>query len=287
MNDFRADLHCHSTYSDGSETPETIVQIALKNGLQALSITDHDTVAAYEEAIPLCKKAGITLITGVEFSTALKGVSIHILGYGFHPDAPSIQELCSRHTERRESRNLQMLELLSKHGMDITREDLDEAISSEATGSGRTIGRPHIALAMIKKGYVSTPQEAFNKYLGEGRLCYVQGTTFTVDETIDAIHEAKGVAIIAHPHLVKNSAIVSELLKKPFDGMECYYGKFPSNDHKRWLKLARKKGWLITGGSDFHGKAKPNLELGCSWIGREEFNALLEKCDSQNDLINN
>lgn len=277
MSGFRADLHCHSTYSDGSESPEALLKIAQSKGLSALSITDHDTVGAYAEAIPLFKEAGITLLTGVEFSTSLKGHSVHILGYGFIPDAPSIQQLCAKHTERRESRNRQMLERLATLGMVVTLEDLDEAIAANPGSDVRTIGRPHIALAMIKKGYVGTPQEAFNKYLAEGRPCYVQGTTLTVDETLNAIHEAKGLAVIAHPHLVKNSALMSELLTKPFDGIECYYGNFLPAEHKRWLKVASKKDWLVTGGSDFHGKAKPNIELGCSWIGEEEFQKIIKR----------
>lgn len=276
MNDFRADLHCHSTFSDGSESPLQLIRLAKEKGLSGLSITDHDTVSAYAEAIPLCKEAGLALLTGVEFSTAMSGHSIHILGYGFSPTAVSILDLCSRHTKRRELRNNMMLESLAKHSINITGEDLEAAIPNDGKHAARTIGRPHIALAMVKKGYVETPHEAFNKYLGEGRPCYVQGTTFTVEETIEAIHAGGGAAVIAHPHLVKNSAIVSELLKKPFDGIECYYGKFLSNEHKRWLKVAKKKGWLITGGSDFHGTAKPSIDLGCSWVGKEDFQAILD-----------
>lgn len=277
MNIFRADLHCHSTYSDGSETPQAIVKIAQEKGLTALSITDHDTVAASKEAELLCKEAGIAYLTGVEFSTAHQGHSVHILGYGFDPEASSIANLCIRHIERRETRNRQMLELLAKHGMVITRDDLDDAISSKSTGTSRTLGRAHMALAMVKKGYTATPQEAFHKYIGEGRPCYIQGTTFTVEESISAIHEAGGIAVIAHPHLIKNSALMSELLKMPFDGIECYYGKFPPAEHKRWLKIASKKGWLVTGGSDFHGKAKPTLDLGSSWIGEVDFQNIINR----------
>lgn len=277
MNEFRADLHCHSTCSDGSETPAQIIELAKMAGLSGLSITDHDTIDAYETAIPLAKEAGITLLTGIEFSTVLNQTSVHLLGYGFDIDNEAIRNLCSKHTERRMNRNMTVLELLAKHGMPIAYEDILEAISIESITKGRSIGRPHIAFAMVKKGYVANIQEAFNKYLGDDRPCYVQGDSFTVDETIDAIHIAKGVAVIAHPHLIKNTGILNELLKKNFDGIECYYGKFPATAHTRWLKIAAHRNWLITGGSDFHGTAKPMLNLGCSWIGQDHFQALLDR----------
>ncbi|HEV8050997.1 MAG TPA: phosphatase, partial [Parachlamydiaceae bacterium] len=112
---------------------------------------------------------------------------------------------------------------------------------------------------------------------GDDRPCYIQGNSFTVDETIDTIHNAKGLAVIAHPHLIKNTGILNELLKKNFDGIECYYGKFLATAHTRWLKIANHRNWLITGGSDFHGTAKPMLNLGCSWIGTDHFQILLNR----------
>lgn len=277
MNDFRADLHCHTTCSDGSETPQQIIHLAKQTGLSALSITDHDTIDAYEIAIPMAKKVGINLLAGVEFSTALKQISVHVLGYGFDIHDPAILSLCLKHKERRMHRNLAVLELLKKHHMPLAYEDLLDAIPVESTSKGRSIGRPHIAFAMIKKGYVKTPQEAFDKYLGEERSCFVQGDFFTVDETISTIHQAKGIAVIAHPHLIKNTELLNELLKKDFDGIECYYGKFLATAHTRWLKIAKHRNWLITGGSDFHGSAKPNLNLGCSWIAQEPFQAIIER----------
>jgi 3',5'-nucleoside bisphosphate phosphatase len=276
MNEFRADLHCHTTCSDGSATAEEVIQLAKKSGLSALSITDHDTVAAYEEAALMASEAGILLLPGVEFSTVLKQSSVHILAYGFQVDDKAITKLCAKHTERRMSRNLSMLELLAKQGMPLVYEDLVDAIPAKLASKGRSIGRPHIAFAMIKKGYVKSPQEAFDKYLSEESSCFVQGDSFTVDETLDTIHSAKGIAIIAHPHLIKNTGLLNELLQKDFDGLECYYGKFPATSHERWLKIAKHRNWLITGGSDFHGIAKPNLNLGCSWIGQERFQAILE-----------
>lgn len=275
MNPFRADLHCHTTSSDGSETPERVIQLAKEAGLSALSITDHDTLDAYDIAIPLAEEAGITLLPGIEFSAVLNQVSVHILGYGFQIQDKAIKDLCAKHAERRKERNLAVLELLKKHGMPLVYEDLIEAIPASSTSKSRSLGRPHIALAMMKKGYIHSIQEGFEKFLGDECPCYVQGNSFTVDETIDTIHSAKGIAVIAHPHLIKNTSLLKILLTKDFDGIECYYGNFHADINKRWVKIAKHKNWLITGGSDFHGTAKPSLTLGRSWIGQEHFQAIL------------
>lgn len=276
MNVFRADLHCHTTASDGSETPEKVILLAKQAGLSALSLTDHDTVAAYHTAIPAAKEHNIILLPGVEFSTVLQQTSVHILGYGFHIDHPAILSLCTKHVERRQKRNLAILDLLAKQGMPLEYIDLINAIPIELSTQGRSIGRPHIAFALAKKGYADSPQAAFDQYIGEGRPCFVQGDPFSVDETIEVIHQAKGLAVIAHPHLIKSTKLLNELLNKDFDGIECYYGKFPAAAHERWLKIAKYRKWLITGGSDFHGIAKPNQHVGCSWIEQEPFQAILD-----------
>lgn len=280
MTEFRADLHCHSTCSDGTQTPEQLIQMAKETGLSALSITDHDSSEAYPAAISMAKDAGIILLPGIELSAHQSDKSVHILGYGYDLQSNEIKNLCEWHRQRRKDRNDAMLEQLSKHGMPIQYEELESAIPVELSSMRRTIGRPHIAFAMVRKGYVESTQEAFNKYLADSKPCFVRGATYGVDETIDAIHAAKGVAIIAHPHLIRDSNLLQNLFNKNFDGIECYYGKLPAVDHQRWLKVAKKKNWLITGGSDFHGEAKPNITLGCSWIDEELFQALTARIAS-------
>lgn len=130
---------------------------------------------------------------------------------------------------------------------------------------------------MIKKGYVQSVQEAFHLYIGENKPCYAPGVSkYTVEKTIEKIHEAKGLAVIAHPHLIEDGKIVNALLSMPFDGIEGYYARFSPEQEERWIKVGKRKGWLITGGSDFHGEIKPNNPLGCSWVGEETFNVLYE-----------
>ena len=274
MDEFRADLHTHSTCSDGSKTPQELLHLAKSIGLSGLSITDHDSVEAYSSIPPLAKELGIQLISGVEFSTLHRGCSIHILGYSFDLSHPLIHEFCLKHEQRRRNRNRAILKKLVEHGMLVTEEDVEQTCRPDVLLTQRTIGRPHIALAMIKRGYVKTVQEAFKKFIGEGRPCYADGESFSTEESIDIIHQAKGLAIIAHPHLVDDVSVLREMLEMKFDGMECYYAKFPLAEQERWIKKAQKKNWMITGGSDYHGDIKPNIPLGCSYIGQETFNLL-------------
>jgi 3',5'-nucleoside bisphosphate phosphatase len=272
MNDFfKADLHCHSTCSDGTLTPEELVQLAVDLGLSGLSITDHDTVESYKTILDIAKEKNIRMITGVEFSAAQQDTNVHILGYSFSPDNPIILNYCQRHEERRRMRNQEILDLLTKHQMPI---DEHEMLRPIPGGSPKSIGRPHIALQMIKQGYVRDMQEAFNKYLGDGKPCYSPGVRFSVDETLDIIHQAGGAAILAHPHLINKRRIVNQLMDLEFDGLEGYYAKFPKNQCEKWISKARDRSWLVTGGSDFHGTIKPHIVLGSSWTPQETFDYL-------------
>lgn len=276
MTNFRADLHCHSTCSDGSLSPLQLLELAAKNGLNALSITDHDSIGAYTpDTLEKAKQLGIVLLPGVEFSTGINQTSIHLLGYNFSLQSPEVAALCADHAHRRMERCRGMLERLAKLGMPIAEDKLLEAVAAfSPTQQNRIIGRPHIAQMMIQLGYVQSITEAFKKYLGEGRPCYVQGEHVPPEATIDVIHKAGGAAVIAHPHLIKNTEILKRLLEMNFDGIECYYSKFSSKEHERWVKIANHRNWLITGGSDFHGDIKPTINLGCSWIDEEHFNRL-------------
>lgn len=267
--DFRADLHCHSSCSDGTVSPEGLVALAIKSGLSGLSITDHDTVDAYAVALPAAKKTGLKLVSGVEFSASHRRRGVHVLGYAFNLDSPHIAAWCRQHTNRRRARNAAMLQRLADLDMPVTEEEIPAAAG--------TVGRPHIAQAMIKKGYVRDANAAFKKFLGEGKPAYVQGTTFSVEETIDVIHKAGGFAVLAHPMLIQRNTIVKDLLQMEFDGLEGYYSRIPDDQERAWQQIAQHKGWLITGGSDFHGDVKPRIPLGCSWVGEETFYLLYDR----------
>jgi 3',5'-nucleoside bisphosphate phosphatase len=274
MKDFRADLHCHSTCSDGSLAPIELITLAHQTGLKGLSITDHDTIAAYDiSLLETSKQLNVELISGVELSSVYKDVSIHVLGYAFDLTSPLIKAFCDKHAERRENRNKEILELLSKLGMPLSYQDLKPDGSSTPLKK-QTIGRPHIAQAMIKKGYVQSIQEAFRIYIGEDKPAYSKGINFSLEETLDVIHASSGLAILAHPHLIRNQKIIPDLLNCPFDGLEGYYSRMHLSQNKRWIKIAENRDWFVTGGSDFHGEIKPETSLGASWVREETFQKL-------------
>ena len=269
LNEFRADMHCHSTCSDGTCSPIEMVHLAKEKGLSGLSITDHDTIHAYSSAIQEAEKSDLQLISGVEFSSNHKDISVHILCYSFHPQNPLIVDFCQRHQQRRENRNLAILERLKAQNMPLSLAEVHNVSAHHSLT--HTTGRPHIAQAMVKKGYVESMKDAFRLYLGEDKSCYVPGNTFSAEETLDVIHQAKGLAILAHPHLIKSYKITQELLTLNFDGLEAYYGRFQPEQNKKWVSTAKKKNWLITGGSDFHGDNTPTIYLGNSWIDKDHF----------------
>ena len=252
--------------------PKDLIDLAIKIGLSALAITDHDTVDAYKIAAPYAREKNFCLGTGVEFSCEFKSQSVHVLGYDFSLDSPGFLSYCARQQDKRVHRNLEILEKLQSLKIKISKEDL--FLSQE---NASTTGRPHIAAAMVRKGYVKSIQEAFQLYLGDNKSCFVPGVPFPVEEALLVIHEAGGKAFVAHPHLYPDSSIIRAVLTLPFDGIECYYGRSSPDRTRRWRKIAQQKGLLMSGGSDFHGEAKPHISLGCTYVGKEVFSAIFEK----------
>ncbi len=250
-------------------TPEELLRHAKEIGLAGLSITDHDTIDAYKQAPTLAKQLGLRLGSGAEFSCVFQKMNVHLLAYDFDLDSSAIAGLCARHQERRRERNKAILDKLSRMGKTIHEEEL-------LSLGERSIGRPHIAYLMVKKGYASSIKEAFNTYIGDGKPCYDPGIGVSAEETIDIIHQGRGKAFIAHPHLLDHARKIRELLKLSFDGIECHYAKFPPDQEKRWIQTAKEKGWLISGGSDFHGSVKEHIPLGCSWVDEETFHKIFQ-----------
>lgn len=277
---FRADMHCHSTASDGHLTPKELVDKAIDLKLNGLAITDHDTLSGALEALPYAMEKKLPFLVGVEFSTLFKEQSIHVLAYSFDMSHPQIDELQDRQIKRRFERNHEILKLLAIKNMPISYEEILER-HSEADS---IIGRPHIALLMIEKGYVRDIQEAFQKYLGDGKSCFVPSPAPSTAETIEIIHRAKGKAILAHPHLIKKKRLYNELLKLPFDGLETYYAAMTKGQNMPFEKAAKERNWIMTGGSDFHGIGGYPLSLGSSWTNEETFTSLLQLFIKNNEL---
>ncbi|MBS0290849.1 MAG: PHP domain-containing protein [Proteobacteria bacterium] len=268
---YRADCHCHTTFSDGSLNVHALLDLAKEKNLQGLSITDHDTIDAYASAIPYAKSLGITLVSGIEISTELERTPIHVLGYAFNLQYPGLKTFCQQLQQEREKRNEKILERLAKFKMPISLQEL------RATFGNGTIGRPHIAKMMVTKGYVKSMKQAFARYLGDKGRCYVGGYQVEVQTAIELIQQAGGYAVLAHPHYIQAKKHLSKLLTMPFDGIEAYYGHLGIKQVQPWLDIAMQKNWLITGGSDFHGEKKLFHSLGCSWTPQDSFKLLIER----------
>lgn len=243
------DLHMHSTASDGTDAPAVIIKKCAKLNLECSSITDHDTIDAQAEAAEAAKKYGIKYLTGVEFSVRHEG-ELHILGYGVDIfDSSFITELEALRESRLARVDL-ILGKLKELGIPISREDVVR------NASGHTLGRPHVALALIEKGYAADFNEAFKKYLNEGGLCYVKRRKLDPAGAIDLIHAAGGMAVLAHPKFIRTSNIeglIGEMQEMGLEGVEAYYPAHTDTEARRYENIAKSKGLLITAGSDYHG----------------------------------
>ena len=185
--------------------------MAADHGFWGLSITDHDSLEAFDEASGHAAARSVVLFPGVEISAQFQGESIHVLGYCFDPKSPILQDMCRRHREWRDERNELMIQKLTALGMPLSMEEV-KRLSPEAVACGR----PHIAIAMVHHGYVRSIKAAFQQFLGSGRSCYAPGKKSTVAEAIDAIHAAGGLAVLAHPQLMKKTFPIEELLSLSF-----------------------------------------------------------------------
>lgn len=254
------DLHTHSTCSDGTLTPSEVVKLAKERGLSAIALTDHDTIDGLPEAIEAGRKYGIEVITGIEFSVAAD-TEMHLLGLGFNLDCPAITDILDEMIIQREKRNHIVIELLKNIGIDITIDD----ILAESTS--RVTGRSQIAKAMLKKGYVSSIKEAFDKYLSFGKPAFIKKSTLTPEDAIEIIHKSSGKAFLAHLNQTGKTddelyELLTHLKKCGLDGIEGYYTEYTEEMNGNYRKMAEDIGLLLSGGSDFHGTNKDGYELG-------------------------
>jgi hypothetical protein len=257
----RADLHTHTTASDGLHPPAEVVRMARDAGLSGVAITDHDTVAGLEEALAAGEKYGIRIIGGVEISTMAEGREIHVLGYGFDAGDPLFLERLASLREARNRRNDRMIERLNELGIPITLQEVHQAAAA-SPGKGGTIGRPHIAEVLVRKGYATDFRDAFDRYLKQGAAAYVQVQRISPAEAVQWIHEAGGTAIIAHPGLYGLDRLVQELLENGADGLEAFHSDHDDDAQRHYQAMAESRGKLVTGGSDFHGSMHGNLYHG-------------------------
>lgn len=268
MKQTYVDLHVHSTESDGTFTPEELVAAAKEAGLCAFALTDHDTTAGIAAAAAAAKEAGITLVPGIELSTEYAIPSeneqtreIHVVGLFIDPDNPKLAAKTKEFRDCRDNRNEKMLEALRGRGFSITMEAL------RAENPDSVITRANIARFLFSHGQLTSVREAFEKYIGDGCCCYVGRFKISPMEAVDLIHEAGGIAILAHPMLYHmNPAQIQQLIDDMkiagLDGIEALYSTYTPDDERLIKDLAARNHLLISGGSDFHGTTKPAIRLG-------------------------
>ncbi len=241
------DLHIHSTCSDGSQTPEEIVAEAIDKKLTAIALADHDTVQGVMPAIKAARGSELRVIPAVEISTEYEGTEVHILGYWIEMDN---EELHGKFRYVREARRLRAEEIVGKLralGVEIAMEDV------LAQSDGASLGRPHVAQALLAKGYVRGLQEAFDLYLKRDRPAFVPRYKLSPYEAVEAILKARGCPVLAHPGLGVSDHVIYRLIEGGIEGLEAYHSHHTPSNTRRAIRIAEEHGLLVTGGTDSHG----------------------------------
>ncbi len=243
----KADLHVHTTASDGLMSPDEVVKWAQVKRLAAVGITDHDTVNGIGPALEASIKYKVEIVPGIELSTLFEEEEIHILGYYIDFNAQWFREILEKIQNSRYERAEKIVAKLNSLGVNITHEQVKTIADDGA------IGRPHIARAMIEKGYISNIKDAFREYIGKGCPAYVERYKLSTCEAIDIIKKLGGVSVLAHPGLIKNKSNIYKIIKLGVGGLEVYHSKHDEETIRNALSIASSHNLIITGGSDCHG----------------------------------
>ncbi|HKQ09073.1 MAG TPA: PHP domain-containing protein [Blastocatellia bacterium] len=255
------DLHSHTVHSDGSATPDELLAEAQAAGAVAIAITDHDTVAGLGEGRAAAAALGIEFIDGIEISAEYSPGTLHVLGYFINPESLSLNAALVELREARERRNPQIAERLQALGYAITYEEVERLAGNDV------VGRPHFARLLVERGYALSIQDAFDRFLGKGAEAYVEKARLSPAASIALIHEAGGVAVLAHPYQLKlapsdaTEQFIIELATLGLDGVEAIYSRHSEDERRFYAQMARRHGLLVTGGSDYHGTYKPDIRL--------------------------
>lgn len=261
----RIDLHTHSAVSDGTETPAQLVRSAAEAGLDVVALTDHDTFAGLGEAVSEGERVGVEVVRGMELSCSRTHQSVHLLAYGADPQSPGLAGELERVRDGRVGRLTPVLDKLRNLGLPLTEADVMAQV-----GDSPSIGRPHIADAMIAAGYIRDRTEAFDRYLYDGGPAHVRRYAIEVGHGIDLVHGAGGVAVIAHPwgrgreRLLPPEYLAELVAEHDLDGIEVDHQDHDLDARRRLRDLADRLGVLGTGSSDYHGAGKVDHELGCN-----------------------
>ena len=255
----RIDLHAHTTASDGTASPTELVELAAREGLAALAITDHDTALGFPELEAAGRRLGIETVPGIEISTKYGG-AVHILGYYIDPLSPELAPVLNWVVHDRDRRNEKMCLLMEADGLPVNYEDMKRRF-------GQVIGRPHFAALLVELGLAVSVRDAFDRYVEKGRRYYVPRTILPIERSVEIIRLAGGVPVLAHPFQYKRSdaglrELIEYCMAQGLLGMECRYSGYSPEQSAYLEALADEYGLIKTGGSDFHGGNKPQIELG-------------------------
>jgi predicted metal-dependent phosphoesterase TrpH len=276
----RIDLHLHTTASDGLLEPAALMRAARAAGIGVVSITDHDAVDGLEEARRAAPAARLTLIPGVELSAYWGRVEFHILGYFIDAESDALRGFLRKTREARHRRLHAMLSRLQAMGMAVP---MDDVLGRARNGN---VGRPHLARALIERGFVTSADEAFDRYLGTDKPAYVPRADVSVGEAIRVIREAGGIAALAHPGLHNRDEAIPGLVREGLEAIEVYHPQHVFGRVARYRRLAGRLNLLVTGGSDFHGAAKGDhaATLGVPSLPESEFDRLWAAAEARGAL---
>lgn len=255
------DLHVHSTYSDGTLTPSQLIDKAITTGLAAMAITDHDTIDGIDEALEYAKRKSFELISGIEFSTFFDNKEIHIVGLLIDHTNEALNHELIAQRKSREEKNIKMCKKFEEISIPISYDEMLEQYGN------CVITRAHFADYLLKKGYVHDRNEAFSRYIGDGKPCFVERHKMLPEHALKLIKMAGGIAILAHPVLYhlgneQMTKLMDYLCLHGIDGLEAIYSTYSMGDQIQMQNLASRYHLLISGGSDYHGANKPHIELG-------------------------
>jgi predicted metal-dependent phosphoesterase TrpH len=267
-----ADLHSHTTASDGQLTPRELVREAARRGVRVLAVTDHDSTDGLAEAMDEAERhRPLAIVPGIEINCDVERAEIHVLGYGMHYEAAWFQAFCRAQREERRVRVLRMVEQLAALGMPLDPEDVF-AIVREGSA-----GRPHVAQVMVQRGYVKTVREAFDRFLGSGKPGHVPRRKLSPEAAVRLIRRAGGVPVFAHPGLAGRDELIPGLIAAGLMGIECYYNEHSPAQTAGYREICRERGLVATGGSDFHGPRVRSAVLGTPAVPLAAWEALQVK----------
>lgn len=246
-----ADLHTHTECSDGTLPPERLVQRAAERGLHVLSVTDHDTVEGVEAASKATEALDLQLVAGVELSITVDGTEVHLLAYGVDPTNSSLQKHLRSMRTARQERVRRIVERLRGEGIDLDDDVLEEEIQESSS-----VGRPHVAEALVRAGHVDTIRQAFDRYLGREGPGFVAKPEFPAQDALAMVHQADGIGVLAHPGHWTSSACIRHLVDAGLDGIETVHPSHDASLRQYYERLARGYDVLTTGGSDYHGRSE-------------------------------